>query len=97
MDNSLPYPDFFIPPNGRRGSDLTKSFTKHSPASNLFLAISSPLRIFFVKTAAPKPNGELFAKSIASFSLLALITEKTGPRISLHQMLTYLAQRLKVG
>ena len=41
--SSLPYPDYLIPPNGKRGSDLTKALPKQHAASRYFVAISSPL------------------------------------------------------
>ena len=37
VPNSLPYPDFFIPPKGTLESDRTSEFTKTLPAS-IFLA-----------------------------------------------------------
>ena len=81
-DNSLPYPDCLIPPKGNLGSDFTKSFTKHKPASKCFLAISSPLILSRVNTAAPRPNSVWLAKESASVSSFAFITENTGPKIS---------------
>ena len=53
--NSGLYPLAFTPPNGNLGSDFTKSLTKQDPASNSFIAISSPRSISLVKTAAPRP------------------------------------------
>merc|ERR1712187_824475 len=50
-----------MPPNGKDGSERTKSFTKHIPASMSFTASASPLAVFDVKTAPPSPHGDRFA------------------------------------
>lgn len=62
--HSLPKPEFFTPPKGKEGSDRTKSFTKHMPASMSSTAMRSPwwpfLESFKSKSPAPPshPVGE---------------------------------------
>jgi hypothetical protein len=70
-----------IPPNGKRGSDATKLFTKVEPASS-FLATRSPRFISFVNTAAPKPKMVSLAIRTASSSSLAPMIAATGPKSS---------------
>src|SRR5436853_5722907 len=65
MDSSLPTPDLLMPPNGTRGSDFTREFTKtipHSRRPESLLALS----IFLVQRLAPNPKSEEFASRIAS-------------------------------
>lgn len=54
-DNSLPYPESFIPPNGRRGSDITIELIATKPESILLAAISAAALRPLVKSAAPRP------------------------------------------
>src|SRR4030065_401561 len=77
-----PHPDPLTPPNGKRGSERTESFTKHEPVFNSFSAILSPRSLSFVKTADPNPKLVALATLIASFSLLTFIKDATGPNIS---------------
>ena len=78
----MPYPDSFTPPNGNLGSERTKSFTKPAPDSNSTSAISLPISIFEVNTAAHKPYDSALAKEIASDSFFAEIIHATGPKSS---------------
>src|SRR4030095_11215507 len=67
-----------MPPNGRRGSERTKAFTKHDPASSSWRAMRSPRARSAVKTAAPRPKTVKFASRMASFSSVAALRGEGG-------------------
>mmetsp|Transcript_41481 Transcript_41481/g.123940 ORF Transcript_41481/g.123940 Transcript_41481/m.123940 type:complete len:243 (-) Transcript_41481:818-1546(-) len=82
MEHSRPRPEFLTPPNGRDGSERTKSLTKHIPASMSWVAMRWPLSRSSVKTAAPRPNSDWLARRMASASSCASVMASTGPKIS---------------
>ncbi len=65
--HSLPKPEFFTPPKGKDGSDRTKSFTKHMPASMSSTAMRSPWWNFWVKIQVTRPPSQPVAEKIWRF------------------------------
>ena len=65
LDNSLPNPLCFIPPNGIRGSEITTLLTLTIPDS-IRLDILSALARSFVQMLAPRPNSLSLANFTAS-------------------------------
>src|SRR5437870_1811735 len=70
-----------MPPNGSRGSDFTRPFTKTAPASMRAASRSARPRSR-VHSEAPRPNGDSLARRMASASSLAWIIAATGPKVS---------------
>ncbi len=70
-----------MPPEGRRGSDLTTPLTKTEPASIRAARRSARARSR-VEREAPRPKVESLAWRMASSSSLARTTAATGPKVS---------------
>ena len=79
LDNSLPKPLFFTPPNGTLGSEATTLFTVTIPDSISFGSLSALSR-FVVHILAPSPNLESFAYLIDSSSSSTTVIGATGPK-----------------
>src|SRR5574341_2384234 len=96
-DSSSPIPDFLTPPNGRRGSDLTISFTDTRPDSTC-LASLTPRSMLFVQMLAPSPNSELLASRTACSSFSTTIIGAAGPTTSsLTMSMSWLTFETMVG
>lgn len=79
--HSLPYPEFFTPPNGRCVLLIAGLLMKTIPVS-ISLATLSALSKLVEITLPPSPYSESLASLIASSSLSTLKSKKTGPKNS---------------
>src|SRR5271169_4088839 len=79
--SSRPNPEFFTPPNGRRGSDATIPLINTAPASRCSIQYCCSSGSF-VHAALASPNGVSFASSTASSILLTRNNNATGPNNS---------------
>ena len=88
LDNSLPNPLCFIPPNGILGSEITTLLTLTIPDS-IRLDILSAFARSFVQILAPKPNSISLANLIASLSFSTIVIGATGPNVSSFEILIF--------